>query len=272
MNMENSGLDFATFMNTAMRNAEVDGLGGNGLLWIFLLLLLGGNGAWGRGQYAGDVAVAEAVEKQVAKARAAGLSDELVTNAIKGNADAIAALSNRYDNGNNAVRETLNIISNGITKLSGDIGISTEKILNGIQMGNTVLGNQLQSCCCEVKQLVTNFGYENRIQNMQQTTELTGVMNAGFLTIGQKINDQTQQMNAGFQSIKDYLTGDKIATLQAEVNDLKNTNTVYGALTPIQNQLNCISSRIPPTPVPAYPVSNSYTGWYGSNSGCNCGG
>ena len=44
-----SGLDFATFMNSAIRNNE-DGMwsGNGGLLWIFLLILFWGNGGmWG---------------------------------------------------------------------------------------------------------------------------------------------------------------------------------------------------------------------------------
>lgn len=38
-----SGLDFATFMNSAMKNNNGGMWGDNGLLWIFLLLLVGGS-------------------------------------------------------------------------------------------------------------------------------------------------------------------------------------------------------------------------------------
>lgn len=268
MNLGNmEGLDLATFMNSMRDN---DGLGGNnGLLWIFLLLLFGGGNMWNRGDRSADVAVTEAVQKEIASARADGLSDQLVVDGIRGNEAAITALANRYDVGNSAVRETLCAITNGLTKLSGDIGLSGQHIINAIQMGNTVLGNQLQSCCCNLRESITTMGYENRIQNMQQTEQLTGQINAGFLAIGDKLDHQTQQMNAGFIDLKNYLTAEKIGSMQAEINDLKNTNTINAALNPVAAQLNALNTRIAPLPVPAYPVTGAYSTWY--TNGCGCG-
>ena len=76
-----SGLDFATFMNSALRNGNCgDNMWGgqNGLLWIFLLLLCGwgGNGYGNRGQAVNDRAVTETVEAAIQKARAVRLSNE----------------------------------------------------------------------------------------------------------------------------------------------------------------------------------------------------
>ena len=91
-----SGLDFATFLNTAMNRD--DGMFGNnnGLLWIFLLLLFGGwsGNGWNRNSNpATDVAVGEAVQKAVAEARADGLSDQVIVDAVKGNGAAINQLA-----------------------------------------------------------------------------------------------------------------------------------------------------------------------------------
>ena len=71
-----SGLDFATFMNSALRNNGDDMWGGNnGLLWIFLLILLGGGG-WNFGNRAGnltnDAAITGALDAAIQKARADG--------------------------------------------------------------------------------------------------------------------------------------------------------------------------------------------------------
>ena len=51
-----------------------------------------------------------------------------------------------------------------------------------------------------------------------------------------------------------------IDSLRSEVNDLKNTITANGIGTSIVNQVR-------PYPIPAYPVSSPYTGFYGFNNG-----
>lgn len=71
MNSMGSGLDFATFMNSALRN-NGDGVwgGGDGILFLFLLILFGGwgNGFSNRGQagqLTNDAAVTGAVDAAI---------------------------------------------------------------------------------------------------------------------------------------------------------------------------------------------------------------
>lgn len=132
-----------------------------------------------------------------------------------------------------------------------------------------------------MKQLMTEQNYQNRIQNMEQTTQLTGVMNAGFNLLGNKIDNQTLAMNQQFQAIKDYFTSEKISALQLENSQLRQTNTlqavVDAATTPIQNRVETLLARVPVAPVPAYPsreFANGYTfGIIPTNNCCqnNCG-
>lgn len=132
-----------------------------------------------------------------------------------------------------------------------------------------------------MKQLVTEQNYQNRIQNMEQTTQLTGVMNAGFNLLGNKIDNQTLAMNQQFQAIKDYFTSEKISALQLENSQLRQTNTlqavVDAATTPIQNRVETLLARVPAAPVAAYPSREFATGYtFGiipTNNCCqnNCG-
>lgn len=126
-----------------------------------------------------------------------------------------------------------------------------------------------------MKQLVTELNYQNRIQNMEQTTQLTGVMNAGFNLIGNKIDNQTIAMNAQFQAIKDYFTTEKISALQLENSQLRQTNTlqavVDAATTPIQNRVETLLARSTPQPIPTYPAPQYVSGYtYGIIPTNNC--
>ena len=124
---------------------------------------------------------------------------------------------------------------------------------------------------------MTELSYGNRIQNMEQTNQLTALINAGVNQIGNRIDAQTLAMNAGFQGIKDYLTGEKISALQLENSQLRQTNVIQAvvdaATTPIQTRVQEILARVPAAPVPAYNVPQY--GYYGviptNNSGCCCG-
>ena len=285
-----SALDFATFMNSALRNNE-DGMwsGNGGLLWIFLLILFWGNGGmWGNrnGQAAADVAVGEAVEKAVAKARADGLSDQVIVDAVNGNGDAIRQLATTLNCDLGSIKTTLCSLDKGIAQICGQIGMSSQQIINAVQAGNCDLASKIAECCCTTRQLITQLSYDNRIQNMEQTTQLQGVMTAGFNQIGNKIDGQTIAMNAGFQGIKDYLCQEKINGLEHQVTQLENaannaaqTNAigtyVSAALAPIQAQVAQLVNAVPPRAVPAYPApefyfGNGYNGFYGYGYGCGC--
>lgn len=119
---------------------------------------------------------------------------------------------------------------------------------------------------------------------MEQTNQLTALINAGVNQIGNRIDAQTLAMNAGFQGIKDYLTNEKISALQLENSQLRQTNVIQAvvdaATTPIQTRVQELLTRTPVAPVPSYPSSQFINGYtYGiipinncnSNNNCGCG-
>lgn len=272
-----SGLDMAAFLNTAM-NRDDGMFGNNSLLWLFIMILffgIGGNGLWGNrnNATATDVAVGEAVQKAVAEARADGLSDQVIIDAVKGNGAAINQLATTLNCDVNSIKNTLCALDKSISQVGNQLGMSTQQIINAVQAGNCEITRAIENCCCSMK----NIAYENRIQNMEQTNQLTTLINAGVNQIGNRIDAQTLAMNAGFQGIKDYLTGEKISALQLENSQLRQTNTIQAvvdaATTPIQTRVQEILARVPSAPVPAYPApqyANGYAfGVIPTNNCCN---
>ena len=268
---EGNGLDLATFINSACRGGgdgfgDGFGNGGNGFLWLLLFLMMGGRwgNGWG-GEGGAQGAGAQAVEKAVVEARAAGLSDQVVLDAIHGNDAALAQIASTLNCGIGDLRNAICGIDKSILQLSSQLGMSGQQIINAIQSGNCALTSQLANCCCEMKQLVTTLNYENRIANMQQTEHLTGVMNAGFAGV-------QNRLDAGFQGLQDYLTSEKIDGLRQKVTTLENAANnanqtaainayVNAAVTPIMNRVASLDARVPQLPVPAYPApqyANNY--------------
>lgn len=297
MNMGNMGaLDLATFINTAVdRNGGGSRSGGSGwgegeggFLWLLIILLLVGGRGFGAGFGGGGTTGGAAtgggdcccVDRAIAQARADGLSDQVVIDAIQGNGNAINQLASTLNCSVSAIQNAICGIDKSILQVGNQIGMSSLQIMNAVQAGNCDITRAIADCCCETKQLVTTLSYENRIQNMEQTNNLTGVMNAGFNLLGNKIDAQTQTMLNSFQGLKDYFTTEKINALQLENSQLRQTNTlqavVDAATTPIQNRVETLLSRSTPLPVPAYPAPQYASGYaFGiiptSNVGCGCG-
>ena len=138
--------------------------------------------------------------------------------------------------------------------------INADTIAN---MQNTnALQSQLADCCCQNREAISQV----RFDMAQDTCALQNTMNTNT-------RDIVENQNAGFRSIIDYLCQDKIATLQAENNDLRRAASQdrQNALltTTMTAQTNRIINAVNPAPIPAYQVPNPNV-YYGCNSGCGC--
>ena len=100
----------------------------------------------------------------------------------------------------------------------------------------------IADCCCATQRAIDGVNY-----NM--ATQACDIKHA--------INDSTR-------SIIDFLTTDKIATLQAENQNLK-----LQASQAAQN--NYLLNELKPCPQPAYITCNPFTGQYGGYGNCGCG-
>lgn len=94
-------------------------------------------------------------------------------------------------------------------------------------------------------------------------------------TMNSNTRDIIDNANANTRALLDYFCQDKIATLQAENNDLRRAASQdrQSALltTAMAAQTNQIIDAVRPTPVPSFPASNLY-GYAYNNCGCNsCG-
>ena len=209
------------------------GFGGFGDDWVGLIIILallgwGGNGIGGFGGGFGVNRGGYEPCATQADVRAAVDQQTLISKLDQqtyGLADSTYALNNSITNGFHGV----------------DNAICTIGYQN--QQGFNTLAHQLSDCCCTTQRAIDGVNYNMATQACE---------------IKHAINDSTR-------SILDFLTTDKIATLQAENQNLK-----LQASQAAQNSY--LLSELKPCPQPAYITCNPFTGQYGgyAYNGCGC--
>ena len=160
----------------------------------------------------------------------------------------------------------LNGLENGIRGIQQGLCDGFYAVNTGLLTGFNGIQSQLAQCCCETQRGIDSVKYD-------MATGLCGLGN----TINGVARDIIENQNAGVRSILDFLTQDKISTLQAENQALKfqaSQSAQNAFITATQeSQTAELIRRIAPMPVPSYavPAPYPYCGTGYSTGGCGCG-
>ena len=201
--------------------------GGDGWLGIIVIIALLGGFGNGFGGWGGNRGTEPCATQ--ADVRSAVDQQTLISKIDQqtyGMADSFTALNN-----------TLNSNFRGIDNAICTLGYQNQQGFNN-------LGHQISDCCCATQRAIEGVNYNIATQSCETR---------------QAITDSTRQ-------ILDFLTTDKIATLQAENQNLK-----LAASQAAQN--NYLINELKPCPQPAYITCNPFTGQYGGygyNNACGC--
>ena len=227
------------------RNGE-DGIwGGNSAWWIILLFMFAG---WGGNGWGGN-----------------------------GAGNARDAISYGFDMNNleNGIRGIQNGLADGFYEMNNSLLTGFGNVAMGNMQNTNTITSQLAnmaaaqaSCCCETQRLMERGLCEVNYNILTQSNGINTNLASAARDIIENANNNTR-------SILDFLTQDKIATLQAENQNLR--------LTASQQAQNAflIDQLAAKAPVAAYVVANPYSsygygtygtcGVYATNGGCGCG-
>ena len=250
-------------------------LGGllGGLIWGGL-----GNGfGWGGGfgNNGGGAAAASLGAQATANNNA-----ETILRAIDGTDADVRLLATTLNTDVNTVKTNLATIQNGLTQISGQTGLSAQQIVNAIQAGDASLASQLCQCCCDMRQLVTEQGFQNQIATLNQTNQLGGAISgSGQRTVDAIADLKATMIDQFCQSEKREMQatinrqGDMITQLRNEADNARQTNAFAAMLAPIAQEVNDIRCKMPSTATVNYPnlIAVSATpnigGFYGAGYG-----
>ena len=251
--LSNGGFGGANAMLPAMMMGCNGGFGGgmwNNPIWaIVFLAFLRNGGLWGDNN-CGNGNCTTTQLSAIQETLASNQGQTLLMNAIQGNATSIKELASVIGCNFNAVQNAINGVQSAICNLGSKNDMNAMQIVNAINGGNASLANQLASCCCDVKQLVTNQGYENRIATMQQSN----VIQNGFAQIGYASAAQTNALTqnndvntravlAKLDQIEDSRKDREIASLTAQLATVNARAERQAELAPINKALADIQCR-----------------------------
>lgn len=225
-------------------------LGGllGGLIWGGV----GGNGIFGWGNNGNGGAAAASLGAQ---ATAIG-NTETILRAIDGTDSDVRLLATTLNTDVNTVKQNLATIQNGLTQISGQTGLSAQQIINSIQAGNSDLAYRLCDCCCSMRQLVQEQGFQNQLATLNQTNTLMGgnqrIVDA-IADLKATTIDQFCQAEKRDMQDKINTQGQIITQLRSEADNARQTNALAAMLAPIAKEVDDIKCRMPATTPVVYP-------------------
>jgi hypothetical protein len=183
------------------------GMGGNWMnnpfAYIMFMMLFRQFGGWGgEGGAQGQQNIE--MQNQLAAIRSQ-LSDNqnsgLVMEAIRGNATAIGQLAQTLNCDFGALNNAVCDVRAGIDKVAGQVGFSSERVINAVNLGDSSIVSKLQECCCESKTAILEMGYQNQLANCQQTGALTNAINGSANAVQNNLTHLGFGMQQGFTNL-----------------------------------------------------------------------
>lgn len=250
--MDNYSLDPNMLVN-ALANKDSDALGGgNGLLWIFLLILFWGGNGYGFGGNAGvqgNAAVEGQIEAALSKARAADLSDSTILEAISGNSKALTSISSALGVQSEAVRSGITALSNGLCDLGYKLSQDTASIISQVTAGHAELSRQLADSSCAIQRGLDATRYDLATGFCGVNTNIDRTACSLERYIDHRLDHAQAENRAGFQGIRDFMVNEKVSSLE---NQLQSANLALQNNAQTKTLMNYIDSKVTaPVPTPA---------------------
>lgn len=253
----------------AMNNGGFGGFGGGwgaGILGFLVGTLF--NGGWGNGFGfgGGNNGAAAALGAQATANNNTDLLMNAITNSGERQHEAVQTLSTMLGQDFNLVNSAVQTIQTSLATIAANQGMNTMQVINALQSGNTALQNQLCQCCCDMRQTVTEQGYQAQLRTLEQTA----AMNNGFAGVNtniaatkaaQELSDCKQTYTLTDTMNRNYLALDnkldamessrkdrEITALTAKVAQLESQNFTTGvvgqAVAPINAALNGLAREV----------------------------
>lgn len=227
----NKGCDpmaMAAMMNGGMSN----GMWNNPFVYLVWMMFAGrffnGNGWDGQGGNPAIQAQLDSLRNQMSDNQNSGL----IMDAIKGNATAIGQLAGNLNCDFNQLQNAICCVKSAIEQVSGQVGYTSERVINAVNMGDCNIIQAIKDCCCTTQKSILEMGYQNQLQNCQQTNTIMGGINTvntglerGFSNVAYETQRQTCDIinagNANTQRIIDTLNCHWTQELQQKYQDAR---------------------------------------------------
>lgn len=288
--LQNRGIDSSYLMGLMSGNNNGGFFGNNGFESIIALIIVAaifGNGN-GNGFFGGG--------------GNNNAEREMLMSAIQRNGTDLSQLAQSLNCSVGQIHNAVDQVATQICQLTGQVGMSSQQIINSVQAGNASLASQICGCCCDLKQLISESNYltERGFCSTNQTLA-KGFSDIGYATqqqtcsIEKAIAASTSQILEGQRAAEMRDMQDKLDALREKnaqqaviLNNTQQTAQFAAMLAPLADDLASIKCKLPKTEVvnvqpeyvpinrgvnisyaPYYCGGYSGFGGFGWNNGCN---
>lgn len=273
--LQNKGIDTGYLLGM-LGNGNNGGLfGGRGFEDIIALIIVAaifGNGNFGFGNNGNNA------------------NTELLSSMVQRNGVDLSQLAQSINCSNDRLRDAIGAVSTQICNFAGQNGLSFQQVINSILTGQNAIASQICSCCCDVKQLISESNYltERGFANTNVGLE-RGFSSVAYETqrqtcdIEKAIAASTSQILEGQRAAEMRDLQDKLDALREKnaqqaviLNNAQQTAQFQSMLAPLAEDLASIKCKLPKTEVvnvqPDYiPVNRSVNIGYAPYYGCGYG-
>ena len=222
---------------------------------------------------------------------------DLLMQAINGNGAATQRLATMFGTKVDMIQAAIAQVNNGITQVGCKIDSSTGALLNAGTQNTMTLAQQLATCCCNLKNAITEGNYQNQIATIQQTDTIKqsvgtvgNAVTRGFADVGYALRDQTCNIEKSVDNVGDRiiakLDASEKAAMQDKINSLQTQLTtehqsgviaqqIAAAVNPIAaavQEIKCAQPQtvtVPYQPFQAIPNCVAYQYGMYNNNGLN---
>ena len=242
--LQNKGID-STALTALMNNNRGGLLGNNGIGDIIALVIIaaifgygnGGGGLFGGGNNNGRSA-----------------ETDLLMQTLNRNGVDISQLAQAVNCSTDQILAGINQVAGSICNLGNQMGQNTNQIITAILQGNNALTSQLASCCCDLKQIMTqgfaSLGYATERQTcsiekaIASSTEaiLAGQRNAEMREMQREITERDRRIAEQSTAINNYQQTQTFAAMLGNA-----INPLAAGLQHLQGDVDGIKCKLPKT-------------------------
>nr|DAH00339.1 MAG TPA: hypothetical protein [Crassvirales sp.] len=272
------------------------GMNGGGWMWIiflfFLYPLMRNGGLFGNAGANGNGCLgplANMVNNNDGR--------DLLMQAINGNGAAVQNLASMFGAKVDIIQAAINGVNNSVTQIGCKIDSSTGALLNAGTQNTMTLAQQLATCCCNLKNAITDSAHQSQLETLRQTDAIKesvgGVGSAvtrGFADVGYALRDQTCNIEKSVDSLGNRIIAkldafeksamqDKINVLQTQLTTEHQSGVIAqqiaAAVNPIAaavQEIKCAQPQtvtVPYQPFQAIPNCVAYQYGMYNNNGLN---
>jgi hypothetical protein len=92
--------------------------------------------------------------------------------------------------------------------------MSSQQVINAVQAGDSNIISQISQTCCNVRQAITEQGYQNQLANCQQTNAITNSINTNSIALRDEASANTNAILGKLDAMQTQALYDKIDALR----------------------------------------------------------